>query len=341
MAPGDWDCVVTDSPALFAVYAGLTASGYDLVGTELGDPLDELVGRLRSAPWPPSVREYFAAARRGGGGVNPYWPRAYLLALTALHLEDAAPWALREAAAFRDQVAGLAVDPAERGSAAMAWLERLPGVVANIMSAPFVAPLRAEYLTIVAERAPSFDAAAGTAVAAVSDRLGVAAGRLPGLTLLSNPLQAREETDFIPLHGRIFVIMADADAASIAHELLHHVLGPRLAACDQVVIGHRGLLAPVIERMRAFDYAWADDEASWRRVLEESLVRAATLWVMEGAGDPAPRRGRALESARAEAEQGFAYVLPLLEHFERAWAGLEGFEEFVRGGLERCRHFQR
>ncbi|MHB8946652.1 MAG: hypothetical protein ACYC6I_09005 [Bacillota bacterium] len=146
------------------------------------------------------------------------------------------------------------------------------------------------------------------------------------------PLQAREQTDFVPFQGRIFIIAAEADAGSVAHELLHDLLGPRLAGCGRLVTGHRDLLAPVLAAMREFAYAWADDDASWRRVFEESLVRAATVWVTEGSG------GRSLRVAQDYAEQGFAYVPSLLEHFEAAWTGLAGFESFIGGALERCRH---
>lgn len=328
---GKGTSTIAASTALFAVYAGLTASGYDRVGTRSPGPATELTQRVHGAAWPPVVGEYFAMARNRVGGVNPYWPRVYLLAVAALHVRDEAPWAFRDLADFRQQVAALDGHPAERGAEALAWLERLPVTVTELIASPAAGPLEAEYRAIVAALAPSFAKASDEAFAAVSGRLSIAASEWPGLTLLPNPLQATEQADFAPFGGRIAVIAGEADAGSIAHELLHHVFGPRLTAHGPLIAGYRDLLGPVLGAMRSYAYAWADDEASWRRVFEESLVRAATLWVMAGPGDSGLRR--ALE----DAEEGFAYVPPLLEHFDHAWTGLQGLEAFIGGALERCR----
>lgn len=59
---------------LFAVYWGLFSSGYDLM--DKGDPfIRRICDRIGQAAVPPSVASYFALARTGGEGANPYYPR--------------------------------------------------------------------------------------------------------------------------------------------------------------------------------------------------------------------------------------------------------------------------
>lgn len=67
---------------VFAVYAGLIASGYDLFSIVAEDPVFDVIAEIRRIPWPQFITEYFARARKDGLGVNPYWPRAAML-LTA------------------------------------------------------------------------------------------------------------------------------------------------------------------------------------------------------------------------------------------------------------------
>ena len=72
-------CTVQPDQRVFAVYAGLTAGGYDIAQIDPGDEIAAVVQAILEAPWPAHVLDYFRNARAATCEANPYWPRAYML----------------------------------------------------------------------------------------------------------------------------------------------------------------------------------------------------------------------------------------------------------------------
>ncbi len=83
--------------------------------------------------------------------------------------------------------------------------------------------------------------------------------------------------------------------------------------------------------MLRMQYAWGDDDESWLRVFEESLMRAAAIWVENA------RPGRSEESEAArDASEGFIYVPAFLRCLRNRWAGPAQSERFISWCLEAC-----
>lgn len=79
-----------------------------------------------------------------------------------------------------------------------------------------------------------------------------------------------------------------------------------------------------------YKYAWAKDAPSWCRIFEESLIRAATIWVNE-----LNEKEAILQSIKQENE-GFAYVPVLLEQLNNNWCGTKEFAKFIDYCLQAC-----
>ena len=72
---------------VFALYVGLTVSGYNLARVNSGSPEEDLIKAIKQADWPPAVRNYFANARSRTGGEKPYLPRAGMILEACFYLE--------------------------------------------------------------------------------------------------------------------------------------------------------------------------------------------------------------------------------------------------------------
>ena len=155
--------------------------------------------------------------------------------------------------------------------------------------------------------------------------------RMPKLVITPNPLQAWRIADGVMAQGTTYLILARPDSGSIMHEALHSLFAPALECVRSAVDEANVLYAPVRGSMIRMGYAWDDSPASWRRVWEESLVRAASIWTE--CGDCPAEVARA---AAGHASMGFIYVPKLLECFAGSWSGPNDVAGFVLECLRAC-----
>jgi hypothetical protein len=104
-----------------------------------------------------------------------------------------------------------------------------------------------------------------------------------------------------------------------------------LRAAKSDIVAHRHLLRPVLPEMLKMQYAWGDDDDSWLRVFEESLMRAGAIWI-EYAG----RKSNGNREAVLHAGQGFTYVPALLRCLREEWTGPESGVAFASSCLRSC-----
>ena len=298
-------CTVQPDQRVFAVYAGLTAGGYDIAQIDPGDEIAAVVHAILEAPWPAHVLDYFRNARAATCEANPYWPRAYMLVAAVMELSLACSRGYPDPVRVRGIMEAMPVDPAHRDPATIEWLMGLPAVIRQVTTEPWFEFLWTSYADVVAPIIPLYQAEEGSPC-----RIGIPAGCK--LVIIPNPLQARQIADGVVAQDATYLILARPDFGSIVHEALH------------------SLFAPVRDSMIRMGYAWDDSPASWRRVWEESLVRAAAIWA-ECGDCPA-------EAARAAADRHGVHLCSqaarvfcrLLERAQRCRRVHPGMPEGVR-----------
>jgi len=100
---------------------------------------------------------------------------------------------------------------------------------------------------------------------------------LETLVIVPNPLQDSCTTDFAFAADVLTVIEGSSPVRledGICHELCHLVIAPLLKRNSASLSASRQLLAEIEQPVRLMGYWTADRRHSWRRIVEESLVRA-------------------------------------------------------------------
>lgn len=318
------------SKSVFILYTGLTASGYDLASSTADDPMMSLIDAIKYHTWASAAVSYFREARLEGGGVNPYWPRAAMLLNASFYLSD------NPAEGYTDQeevfgtVARFPTDAANKDTETASWIREFPRMRRLIEDDPAFPILWGRFCDAVdAERLRPFEDAAQRAVTCITSGLGAHAEAISDFVVVPNPLQAPQIADFVRKDGILFAVIASPRPLSIAHELLHSIFEKALAQERDTIVGYRRLFAPnMVEAMVKMQYAWDSGDESWLRVFEESLVRAATIW-MKGRNTP----GEPNRLATLEAGVGFAYVPALVRSFEEKWNGPKDMRAFISSCL--------
>lgn len=328
------------------VYVGLTASGYELASLQEEDPMAAVAARAANLPWPKDLIAYFRQARHEECELNPYWPRAFLLVAAGLRTSESQDWDwdCSDPDDIVRAIRSLPINPIHRDNATMDWLMSLPLQFQSISSHPSSSVLWKDYLDALSPKLAQYKEAMLRASRAVSTRLGIYERQLPEMILVPNPLQAPQIADAVAVGGRVFLIIAEPEPESVVHEMLHHLMAPGLKAAEASIDRAYALWKPASDDMIRIGYAWDDSVESWRRVFEENLVRAATIWVglrsESGAGtDGAGRCGEAQKGrimAREQAGFGFLYVPVLLDMFLASWRGMENTDTFICDCLKAC-----
>ncbi len=317
------------------MYAGLTASGYDIAQTDSDGRIAAVARAIVEAPWPARVLDYFRKARATTCEVNPYWPRAYMLVAAALHTSSAPNWDYSDPEQVENAVRAMPVDPIHRDPRSIEWLMNLPDVVRQMAAAPWFGDTWASYVQAVTPVIPLYAAAGERALAAVAC-LGVPSRRMPRIVIVPNLLQAWQIADTIVVQEALYVILARPDPGPIVHEAFHSLFAPALECAGCAVDAAIALYTPLRDQMVRMGYAWDNSPASWRRVWEESLVRAAAIWA-EWGDCPA----RAASEAEADAGMGFAYVPQLIRCFGSQWRGIDDMSGFILVCLDACARSER
>lgn len=316
---------------VFALYVGLTVSGYNLARVNSGSPEEDLIKAIKQADWPPAVRNYFANARSRTGGVNPYWPRAGMLLEACFYLETGQQFSPKDEMALLRTIADFPVSPAEKDSSVVSWVRDFPSAYVAVTGADVFPPLWTSYLNILQPCLRVFEHAAASSLDSIVGVTGFQATSLPDVVVIPNPLQAPELADFVRRPCTIYVVVAEPRMSSMVHELLHDVLGPVIRANKAAIIAHRHLLRPVLSSMKRMQYAWGDDDESWLRVFEESMMRAGAIWLEnERRSDEGDRH------AQVQASHGFIYVPALLQCLRKNWQGPDRTAGFIEECLRAC-----
>ena len=322
-------CMVRPNRKVFVVYAGLTASGYHTVLQSSSEPAQALVEQIRSLKWPEEALAYFQKARTETCAVNPYWPRAFLLTVAALRLSDTCPCRYGDEDQIVRHIEDLdMIGPEDRSPDTIEWILDLPRHCDMLAAQPGLDQLWEQYLAAI--DIGQHEKAVAEAMSAVIERVGVSPDQLPTTVVIPNPLQAREVTDFVRFGGETLVVRAEPDAASCVHEILHQVFGPRIVENRAIVQEYSHLLASVYPDMLRLRYAWDNGDGSWERVFEESLMRAAEIWITHSEEDCRD----ADRAATFQAGCGFKYVPAILQFFRTKWSGLDRFGQFLARCLE-------
>jgi hypothetical protein len=322
------------SRQVFGVYAGLTASGYDMARPLPGGSVQQLIKAIRHAAWPAEVTAYFRKARTDVCTVNPYWPGAFLLTLAALYLPESPPYGFRDPNLVSRHIEALdAVSPADKSQGTIHWVLALPTVYTLLWAHTGVGRLWHLYEQSI--DLLECEAVAREAVSLVQKRLGAASDELPHMVITPNPLQAPEQTDYATVNGKVYVIEAGPHVTSCAHEMLHHVLSPTLESSRSAISEFKYLLGPIREQMLSLRYAWDNTEESWQRVFAEQFTRAAEVWVIHGDDPESAER-----AAARHADCGFRYVPAMMRLFRSSWSGIENIDSFVVQCLRACCDWQ-
>ena len=322
-------CTVQPDQRVFAVYAGLTAGGYDIAQIDPGDEIAAVVHAILEAPWPAHVIDYFRNARRPLAS-QPILASAYMLVAAVMETSSEYGWGYSDPVRVRSIMEGMPVDPAHRDPTAIEWLMGLPAVIRQVATEPWFGDLWTSYADVVASVIPLYKAA-GEEASATLARIGIPSDRMPKLVIIPNPLQAWQIADGVVAQGTTYLILARPDYGSIMHEALHSLFTQALECARPAVDEANILYAPVRDSMIRMGYAWDDSPASWRRVWEESLVRAAAIWAE--CGDCPAEAARA---AADHASMGFIYVPKLLECFAGSSNGLNDVAGFILECLKAC-----
>ena len=317
------ESVMHPSKQIFSIYAGLTAAGYDMA------PPSRLVSAIRDANWPDEVLAYFGEARTGGCAVNPYWPRAFLLALASLYLPESPPYRFPDRLAVARHVESLdSVSPDEKDEDTVDWILGLPEVYGLLSAQPVLETLWDLYQGSI--DLARWNSAVSEAESLVAKRMGIPVDVLPRTMAVPNPLQAPEQTDAVAVGGTVYLIAAEPDTSSCVHEILHDLLTPALQLAHPMTDQYAYLLTAVLNDMLRLAYAWDESAESWRRVFQEQFIRAAEIWVSHG-GDP-----KLPQYAGVHADQGFQYVPAIVRQFQTSWSGMLSIEDFIADCLRAC-----
>lgn len=316
---------------VFALYVGLTASGYNMAGAPSGDPLEELQRAIRTAQWPDLVRDYFGKARSRATVANPYWPRAEMLLEACFYLQGDSGLEPSDELRLLRTIASFPVGSVYKDSGTVDWVRGFSSAYAAVTHSGAFPLLWTSYIDLVEPQLRTFDRAASAGLASLTGVTGVSAEALPDLVVVPNLLQAKELADFVRRPYTLYVVLAEPRMSSVVHELLHDILGPVLRSNRAEIVRHRHLLRPVLGPMMRMQYAWGDDDDSWMRVFEESMMRAGAIWLEnERRSDEGDRQ------ALSHAKQGFIFVPPLLRCLRRKWQGPEMTARFISDCLSEC-----
>jgi len=252
------------------------------------------------------------------------------------------------------------VDRSQKGEDTVAWVMDYPKAHAALENHPAMAGLWNRYQTAMdPARLKPFEEAAAGAVSSLAQALGIQTDALPNLNVIPNPLQSPMIADFIHKDDILHAIVAVPRLTSVVHELLHEVFAKALRDARTAILNRRSLFTPELATaMVRMQYAWDGGDESWLRVFEETLVRAASIWVKyaargawdagkegssilqdgcSGAQAEAQRDGEentqrdgrqdmqrteeldAWRDAEWEASLGFIYVPPILRTFVEKW----------------------
>ena len=278
---------------LFAVYWGLFSSGYDLM--DKGDPfIRRICDRIGQAAVPPSVASYFALARTGGEGANPYYPRGSDLSAACFFQQKILEEYI-EFLSFCDS-------PSLHDPGFLPWILSLPPLLRIIEEKAGFESLFQEYRQEALTRFACVDAAMEEITGVLKDN-----GLYQDVFLCFAPnlLQSPYLVDYALADNTLYIIGAVFSRTAVLHEYLHLLLHDRKAFFLQMA-GEKELShfadAALLRRL---GYLPDDSLSSRAHALEDCFIRSLSgvLAGEKSAGD----------YVRTQKELGFVILPELME----------------------------
>lgn len=321
------NCLINPNKNIFTVFVGLIISGYNLTEESY---FREIIKAIKEINYDEKVVNYFKKSRTETCKVNPYWPRAFLLALAGLFITEESPYKYTDFNKLICYINSLQqINPNEKNEELIDWLRELPIIIDRLQKNIKIQGIWAKYISILNNNVERYRLICNQAVLSVKDKIDISDDELPEIIIIPNPLQAPQATDFASIGNKVYIIKAEPDMDSVIHELLHYILGPRLEECRELINKYVYLLKPVLNDMISYQYAWDYDEDSWNRVFEENFMRAASIWI-----NFYDNKSDAGKNAILHKNYGFIYVPAILEQLFTQWRGLNNFRSFIEGFLQ-------
>ena len=295
---------------LFAMAAGLVASGYDLYDAANADGILDLARDVGQITLDEHIYRWFKAAKTGQVAVNPYWPRGHVAIMATYFCKDEAI----DLAGFMEFYDKLGIaDPVGRDGFCD-WLAQLPQVLAYMQGK--MERFLARYWALVGSCMPRWLPMLEQSRKAAADFFG---DNAPQLIFAPNLLFSPYATDFVRVGGKIVVIATAPDAESVLHEALHDAVG--LHRDKIIAFAEKHGLGGLVEfdKMMALGYMHDDSAASCARAIEECIVRAVSVMLARG--------GK--ERLKAHAADGFVGVLRTGDLFGQIRPSVRGLGGFI------------
>ena len=295
---------------LFAVYWGLFSSGYDLM--DKGDPfIRRICDRIGQAAVPPSVASYFALARTGGEGANPYYPRGSDLSAACFFQQKTLEEYI-EFLSFCDS-------PSLHDPGFLPWILSLPPLLRIIEEKAGFESLFQEYRQEALTRFACVDAAMEEITGVLKDN-----GLYQDVFLCFAPnlLQSPYLVDYALADNTLYIIGAVFSRTAVLHEYLHLLLHDRKAFFLQMA-GEKELShfadAALLRRL---GYLPDDSLSSRAHALEDCFIRSLSgvLAGEKSAGD----------YVRTQKELGFVILPELMERLRNLRRGERGLDAFLQ-----------
>ena len=325
----DVKAAIECDPRIFALFCALNCCGYDAESAPEGfHPMrralrEQLAGCHQAAA-------DFASYLDSAPALSltpprfPFWPRVGVMTEYVLTLRQPpalAPPRRADEDALAREWPGRASIRAEEIRPLMDWLRGLGPALGDFWREADIGALHSAWAPPIVEAAKMRVGDLSAAIQRCADYLGLTSLPFARLVVIPNPLQDSWTANFGRAQDAFFVVDGcPARIGSVWHELCHDAVAPILESHADLLAASEPLLVKVEEPMRAMGYWLADRRASWRRIVEESVVRAvcARLHGSDGAEDSfpfIPEAMAALREVRERRGQAFAgAVRVFLEH---------------------------
>lgn len=315
----------TINQGVFDVYVGLIVSGYDIANP---DRVGAILNALMTENWSHQILQYFELARINDGRVNPYWPRASILASVSLLVEQL-PVATHLDLIRAYLTAMDNLSPADVDNMIVQWAADLPTQTTALRTYRTYTKAWECYQQIIQREINNNGIRYQKEILTAQGRLQVLLPQhfsSPKFITVLNPLQADPLTDIVRVRDRIYVVTSHLHSESCIHELIHILVDPWLRTWKEQISTSKNLLDLVYDRMVHLTYAWDRSAASWSNVFSETLVRVLTVFAFHDNSE-----GQ-LSQISDLVEHGFVYALPIAETI----ATMSKEQSLSDQWLERC-----
>lgn len=261
---------------LFYACAGMASAGNEGYNHEDAEVVS-LVNKIKATGFPEETISWFRRARTGQVEVSPYWPRGSCLAAASFFTDSDLNFDLKGYLDFNNGLNGVS-DPVGHSDFEK-WISGLP--IALYTVDKYAHELWVEYLLITGKRAGEWNKMVNSAKASLNCFF---LGKASEITFSPNLLN-HYSTDFVTVNGRVITIGPNPDAESMLHETLHTEVARYIDVLLRFAQNNHIKDFADWEVMKEYGYLEDESEASAAHVMEESFVRALSVYLAGGSED--------------------------------------------------------